>query len=513
MQRARMTAYLMLSMSLLFGTSYGMYNPIFPVFATDELGATYEDLGVIGMATFLPYTLVPLLMGISMGRVNSRYLLTAGFAVQAISVYMMSVATTIEEIILYRLMSGFAQALIWPPALHAISRDPNTRVKHIAMFTMFFVVGYMVGPLIGSLILDATQTDYRTLLLVTACVMGVGVVSILLNYPHRYTEGRHLDIRLFAEVLKYPALVAILLYSTVTFGLVLSVYPAFMHEHGLGGPVIMQLYAVFGVTRIAAFLLAKRLARNRGGAIILSTACVTVAMAISATGTTAAEFAVAMLLLGFGFAAIYPVALSMMLSGSRGVASERLVGAYEAMFGIGWILGPLSTGYVLQNSGATILFWALFAAGLGMLLLAFLFRNRMRATIRVLKYDHEFPKMRTIFIKQTFKNHFSTILVSIGMMDRELKKAGTYGDVQAGVRDMYDTMIFTVVRASETLDATDLLDAALAGRMRRLLSKIGEIDPASGVDSGYPDYDDIKKGVTYCTNRLDVSIGDDAVLK
>ncbi len=70
MTRAR-TTYLLLAMSLLFGTSYGMYNPIFPVFVTDELGATYEDLGLIGMVTFLPYVLVPILMGISMDKINS----------------------------------------------------------------------------------------------------------------------------------------------------------------------------------------------------------------------------------------------------------------------------------------------------------------------------------------------------------------------------------------------------------------------------------------------------------
>lgn len=501
-------------MSLLFGTSYGMYNPIFPVFATSEVGASYTDLGVIGTVTFLPYVLVPLLMGVSMDRVNSRYLLTAGFVLEAVSVYMTVMATTLEEIMLWRFVSGFAHALIWPPALHVISHDPVNRVRHTAMFTMCFVVGYMVGPLIGSLILDATNTDYLILFTVAAYAMGLGVVSILLNYPHRQTSGGHLDLSLFKDAARFPVLVIILLYSTVTFGLVLTLYPADMSERGLDGPVIMQLYAVFGITRIVAFLLAKQLAGNRGRALMLSTACVTGAMAISLVGSTAVEFALAMLLLGFGFASIYPLALDVILASSKKIASERMVGAYEAMFGIGWTVGPLSTGYLGHSLGLTSLYWILFAFGLGVLLLAFLFRNKMHVTINTLKYNPESRRGRIILAKQTLKNHFSTILVSAGIMDKILKKADASHNSQDSIQEMSDVVISTAARAHQTLDAAaDLLDAKLAEKIRKLLSHIEEIEPASGVGSGYPDYNGIKKEITYITNRLDIGIDDDAVLK
>ncbi len=422
-----------------------------------------------------------------------------------------------EEIILYRVMSGVAHALVWPPALNAISKDPDNRVKHTAMFTMFFVVGYMVGPLIGSVILDGTGMDYHALFVITSYVMGAGVVSILLNYQVRRTatgQGTHLDIRLFREILRLPALLVTLLYSTITFGLVFALYPVSMHERGLDGTTIMHMYAVFGVTRIAAFLLAKRLAAHKGGTIILSTACVAAAMGLSAVGTTPMEFAAAMLLLGFGFASIYPLALDIILANAMKIASERLVGAYEAIFGLGWMLGPLATGYIGHTWGAATLYWVLFATGLGVLLLAFLFRNKMHVTIRVLKHDSTSKKWRIISTKQQLKNDFNTILAGIGVMDMELRKIGPDDQMPSTILRVQDTVVRTITHANEELDgAADLLNTTLAKNIRDLLSGIVETDPAGGAGTGYPGYADIKERVTYCSYRLDTVIGDDAVLK
>ena len=74
----------MLSVSLLYGAAIGMVVPILPLFAVDELGATYEDLGLIWMVSSLPYVLVPLMIGIIFDKINSRYLLAAGFALNAL---------------------------------------------------------------------------------------------------------------------------------------------------------------------------------------------------------------------------------------------------------------------------------------------------------------------------------------------------------------------------------------------------------------------------------------------
>ena len=49
--------------AILIGVSYGMHGPILPVFAKNVIGATYAELGVIGLANFLPYMFIPLFVG------------------------------------------------------------------------------------------------------------------------------------------------------------------------------------------------------------------------------------------------------------------------------------------------------------------------------------------------------------------------------------------------------------------------------------------------------------------
>ena len=508
------TTHLLLSASLLVGFVWGMRAPIIPIFAANELGATYSDIGVIVTVTCLPYVLVPLALGIVLGRINDKYLLATGFAASAVSLYLISTSTTITELTLYCLLLGLSYSLIWPPAIHAVSQNPDTRVKLTTMLMMCRVIGFMVGPLVGSFILGTFGVDDRTLLLITACITSAGVVLFVLNYPHHKSKGVRLDLRLFKEVLKFPVQVTVLLYSTVTFGLVLSLYPVFIQEHGFDAAAVMQLYAVFGITQILGSFLAKRLVVHRRKILLLSTSCVIVAMAVSMMATTFAEFVVAMLLLGFGFISIYPVILDMLLAGSRKFAAGRMIGAYEGLYGIGLVVGPFVSGYIGYTLGADSLYLILLATGLAVLLLTFLYRNRMRTAITVLKHDAESPKRRAIFVKQELKNQLGVILLGIGLIDRRLKSPGTYNSIQSDIADAFKTVNLTKTRVNEVInDADDIVHSALVKEIRDTLSKVGKVDPISGAGKGYPDYDNIREMITSCTDGLDRSITDDAVLK
>lgn len=491
-----------------------MRAPIIPIFAANELGATYIDIGVIVTVTCLPYVLVPLALGIVLGRINDKYLLAAGFAASAVSLYLISTSTTITELTLYCLLLGLSYSLIWPPAIHAVSQNPDTRVKLTTTLMMCRVIGFMIGPLVGSLILGTFGVDDRTLLLITACITSVGVILFVLNYPHHKSKGVQIDPRLFKEVLKFPVQVTVLLYSTVTFGLVLSLYPVFIQEHGFDAAAVMQLYAVFGITKVLGSFLAKRLVVHRRKILLLSTSCLIAAMAVSMVATTFAEFVVAMLLLGFGLVSIYPVIFDMLLAGSKKLAAGRMIGAYEGLYGIGLVVGPFVSGYIGYTLGADSLYLILLATGLAVLLLTFLYRNRMRTALTVLKHDAKSQKNRAIFVKQELKNQLGVILLGIGLMDRRLKSPGTYNSIQSDIADAYRTVNINRTRVNDVVnDADDIIHSALVKEIRDTLSKIGKIDPISGAGKGYPDYDNIKEMIASCTDGLERSISDDAVLK
>lgn len=364
--------------ALVLGLSYGMHGPVVPVFAKDSLDATYAELGLIGMANFLPYMIIPIFVGILLDRINNGYLLTVGVILNAVSLYLTSTANTVEEIIAYRLIAGVAHAFFWPTSESILSGDEESRVKYISWFIMFFVVGFMVGPLLGSVVLDMVGSDYRMLFQITAFVMAVAMTSSVIASPKtsRSVHGG-LNLKSFGAIARFPVVVTLLLYSTAAFGVVLTIYPAFMSDRGMGDNSILLLFFIFGITRVGALLLAGFLSKRPVHTFAASTILVSVGMGITAIGTSFIDFTIALLLLGFGCSILYPLALEVILSGTKKSASGRMIGAYEAIFGVGWAAGPAINGYTTDAFGEAAPYWLFCILGMMVTVMVAVFRRRL----------------------------------------------------------------------------------------------------------------------------------------
>ncbi|MYB29538.1 MAG: MFS transporter [Cenarchaeum sp. SB0663_bin_5] len=364
--------------ALVLGVSYGMHGPVVPVFAKDSVGATYAELGLIGMANFLPYMIIPIFVGILLDRINNRYLLTVGVILNAISLYLTSTANTVEEIIAYRLIAGVAHAFFWPTSESILSGDEESRVKYISWFIMFFVVGFMVGPLLGSVVLDMVGSDYRMLFQITAFVMAVAMTTSVIASP-KTSKPVHggLNLKSFGAIARFPVVVTLLLYSTAAFGVILTIYPAFMSDRGMGDNSILLLFFIFGITRVGALLVAGFLSKRAVPTFAASTILVSVGMGITAIGTSFIDFTIALLLLGFGCSILYPLALEVILSGTKKSASGRMIGAYEAIFGVGWAAGPAINGYATDAFGEASPYWLFCILGMMVTVMVVVFRRRL----------------------------------------------------------------------------------------------------------------------------------------
>ncbi|MGI0048869.1 MAG: MFS transporter, partial [Nitrososphaera sp.] len=164
------------------GVSYGMHSPIVPVFARDQLAADYSQVGIIGTVNFLPYMFAPFFVGMLLDRLNKSYMLVAGMLLNVFAIFMLSTAQSVPEVMIYRLLAGIAHALFWPSAEVLISTNspPDKRVKGISTFIAAWILGFMGGPLIGKLVLDAF--DFVMLFQIAAIVMAAGIVpSVILR--------------------------------------------------------------------------------------------------------------------------------------------------------------------------------------------------------------------------------------------------------------------------------------------------------------------------------------------
>ena len=365
---------------LIIGISYGLHGPILPIFSKNIIGASYSELGLIGLANFIPYMFIPLFVGILLDKFNNGYLLVLGAVINSVSIYILSVAQSVPEIMGFRIITGVAHAFFWPPCESIISNysTEQNRVRNISWFTMFFVIGFMIGPLIGTIIIEELDITYRGLFQITAFILATAIISALLvskkNISNHHERFTILSIK---EMKKFPEVIILLIFCTSSFGIILSIYPAFLNDSGMSDRDILYLYFIFGISRVIALAFAGKFSRKTSHTLIAATIAVSAGLALSVVSNSIIGFGVALVLMGFGFSIFFPLTLEIILSKTKKGISGKIIGSYETVFGIGWAIGPTLGGPITQSFGNEAPYIVFCIVGVGVTVLAILSRKKL----------------------------------------------------------------------------------------------------------------------------------------
>ena len=365
---------------LIIGISYGLHGPILPLFAKNIVGATYSDLGFIGLANFIPYMFIPVFVGILLDKFNNGYLLAIGTAINSTSIYLLSLAQSVPEIMGFRIMTGIAHAFFWPPCQAIISNQSNeqTRVKNISWFTMFFVMGFMIGPLLGTVFLEGLDITYRILFQITAFVLASTIIcAILISRRSITNHNQRFSFSSIKEMKKFPEALTLLIFSTSAFGIIIAIYPAFLNDNGMSDTDILLLYFVFGISRVTSLALAGKFSRKTSQTLIAATISISIGLGISAMSNSFIMFAIALISMGFGFSIFFPLTLEIILSRTSKKISGKIIGAYETVFGIGWAIGPTLGGSMAQSFGNHSPYLVFSIIGIVITVLAIKFRKKL----------------------------------------------------------------------------------------------------------------------------------------
>jgi len=365
---------------LIIGISYGLHGPILPVFAKNVIGATYSDLGLIGLTNFIPYMFIPLFVGILLDRINNGYLLALGAAINSASIYLLSIAQSVPEIMGFRIMTGVAHAFFWPPCESIISNESSerNRVKNISWFTMFFVIGFMAGPLLGTILLEGLDVTYRILFQIAAFILAVAIITSLLA-SRKKVKNHHerFSFSSIKEMKKFPEVIVLLIFCTSSFGIILTIYPAFLNDNGMSATDILLLYFIFGISRVMSLALTGKFARKTSQTLIAATIAVSIGLAISMVADSIITFGIALVLMGFGFSIFFPLTLEIILSKTQKKISGKIIGAYETIFGMGWAIGPTIGGPITQSFGNETPYLVFCVIGIGVTLFAIRSRKKL----------------------------------------------------------------------------------------------------------------------------------------
>ncbi len=366
--------------ALIIGISYGLHGPLLPLFAKNVIGASYSELGFIGLANFVPYMFIPIFVGILLDKFNNGYLLAIGASINSASIYLLSIVQSIPEIMGFRIMTGVAHAFFWPPCESIISKESTekNRVRNISWFTMFFVLGFMIGPLLGTVFLEELDITYRIIFQLTAFILATAIVSaLLISRKSKKDHHERFSFSSLKEMKKFPEVIILLIFCTSSFGLILSIYPAFLNDKGMSDTDILLLYFAFGVSRVVSLALAHKFSQRTSQTLIAATLAVSLGLALSVVSDSIYVYGAALLFMGFGFSIFFPLTLEIVLSKTRKEISGKIIGAYETIFGIGWAIGPTIGGPITQFFGAQAPYLVFFIIGIGVTIFAIISRKKL----------------------------------------------------------------------------------------------------------------------------------------
>ena len=365
---------------LLIGISYGMHGPILPIFAKNVIDASYAELGLIGFANFIPYMFIPLFVGFLLHRFNSGYLLTVGVAINSASIFLLSIVESVPEIMGTRIMTGIAHAFFWPPCESIISQESSgpQRVRNISWFTGFFVAGFMIGPLIANIFLEDLESSYRFLFQIASYVLISAILfSVLVSRGRVRSKVGTFSFSSIKQMVKFPEVIIMLIYCTASFGLILTIFPAFLNDLSMSGNNILILYFIFGISRLVALAFGEFFAKRTSWTLIGATFAIAFGLIIAFSSDSLIEFAASMLLMGFGFSIFFPLTLEIVLSKTKSEIHHTLIGAYETTFGIGWVIGPVAAGLISEFSEISAPYLVFFVLGLGIAALSIIKRKSL----------------------------------------------------------------------------------------------------------------------------------------
>lgn len=353
--------------ALIVGISYGMHNPIVPVFSKEVIGASYFELGLIGFSNFIPYMFIPLFVGLLLDRFNNGLLLTLGITIDALSIYLLSISQSVPEVAIFRAMTGVAHSFFWPPCESIISRvtSPQARVKSISKFMGFFVGGLMIGPLVGTFLLEHFDVTYRILFQYATFAIATGIVSsLLLKKYGKTTHQTKFSFVSVKKILKFPTIVIMLIFCSSAFGIFLTILPAYMSDRSISESNIELLFFIFGISRLISLGFSELLAKRIYYSLIGTMFSIALGMIILVYSFSLEAFVVAVLIMGFGFTVYFPLTFEIIMKKAQKEHSGGLIGAYETTFGVGWAAGPLFAGIVANFFGNTTPYLMFFAIGI-----------------------------------------------------------------------------------------------------------------------------------------------------
>jgi MFS family permease len=365
---------------LAFGMSF--VAPLIPLVIRDA-GGSPATIGQIASIYFLSFTLFTPFLGRLVDRVGSKKIIITGLSVYALAVFLMAFSPSPFYFYLIRIFQGVGTACLFAPTESAINvlSSPEKRASNMGLYGLVFAIGFALGPGLGTYLFSF----HRAIPFIFGAASSlVGVVVMAMCYedvpiPIQSSKAR---LHEFLGVIRIP-LIAGLCYAVVevSIGSFLSLYLDYL---GFKGAALGLAFTFFAIGGIISPYPAGKMADKIGKKPSLYLLGILLSVITFCYNLTPNYIAIVALTFGIGIVAggVYPIALSMI---GDLVPPDRMGTAnatFSFLYGVGSILGPVVTGWVIRILGMQYLFYPMTIAAVIFVLITLMDRKREKALLR-----------------------------------------------------------------------------------------------------------------------------------
>ncbi|MGD0425058.1 MAG: MFS transporter [Candidatus Bathyarchaeia archaeon] len=342
---------------------FGMYQYFMPVFA-QTFGASYFDLGVIGTVWSLAQASTPMLAGHLADRLNRAWIFSFSLGLNGLATFMLIFSRSVSDIVVLQFVGGIGLGVFWPTAEMIVTdlTPIDKRVREMGRYGIALVLGSLIGPLIGGLLIE--RLNYSYLFVSSSAVITVSFVQVIIWVVPSYSseEFSHPqnvsgNLRIIRRLIPWYLM---LICDGVIWGLITSIFPGYAYSVGISALFIGLLFTGFALARIFSYATAHRYLRFGEKRMLVSTSLM-ISAGIIVLGVLPSfpAFLLGIMLIGGGTGVIFPITISLISRQFPEDSAGAGIGSYETSMNIGQTGGPYLAGVLASLTSIRYSFLAM----------------------------------------------------------------------------------------------------------------------------------------------------------
>ena len=316
----------------------------------ERLGATLLDIGLMGTASAVAYTVTTLIAGALLDRFEKVRLYLAFNVFTAGCLAYLVFSGDVGQIFIARVLIGFSGGAFWAAA-GAVTADiapPDLLTQAIGRYNLSWILGFVIGPFAGGWVADTYGYPFLWMLLTGVMVVALMVNGVMVPKIRLETESKKIKFDFSAVTSLKWAYITMIPYA-LGLGIYFYILPGYMADKGLTATAIGFLLALDSAVKGMGFYYSEKIVgigMKRG--MLVGSIGLAISLAGVAYATTELGFLGPLILFGAANGIIEPIIMNFIAHGSPRGSLGATLSFYEFMYGAFTCVSPVVAGYLSQ---------------------------------------------------------------------------------------------------------------------------------------------------------------------